>query len=292
MTFWIIGAVGVLAIALVTTNWRRVTWEMPDEPFPNKWRSILVKEIDFYNGLTPPEKKTFEFKVQEFLLNCRITGIETTVDLTDRLMVASSAVIPILKFPKWHYTNLFEVLLYPKSFNEDFETTGQDRRILGMVGSGFMNGKMILSKQALHHGFDNRSDKKNTAIHEFVHLIDKLDGNIDGVPSLLLEQPCIIPWIDLMSQKIEEIHEDESDINPYGGTSKVEFFAVVSEYFFERPRLLAKKHPELYDMLEEIFDHDMEKRPLNRKKQSLGRNSPCPCGSGKKFKHCCGKQHY
>ena len=87
-----------------------------------------------------------------------------------------------------------------------------------------------------------------------------------------------------MSQKIEEIHEDESDINPYGGTSKVEFFAVVSEYFFERPRLLAKKHPELYDMLEEIFDHDMEKRPLNRKKQSLGRNSPCPCGSGKKFK--------
>ena len=107
MAFWIIGAVGVFAIALVGTNWRRVTWEIPNEPFPAKWRSILVKEIDFYNGLTSPEKKSFEFKVQEFLLNCRITGIETTVDLTDRLMVASSAVIPILKFPKWHYTILF-----------------------------------------------------------------------------------------------------------------------------------------------------------------------------------------
>lgn len=292
MAFWIIGAAGVLAIALVTTNWRSVNWESPSKAFPAKWRTILVREVNFYGSLTPEEKQRFEYKVQEFLLNCRITGIEMSVDQTDKLLVAASAVIPILQFPKWRYTNLFEVLLYPKSFNEDFDTKGDDRRILGMVGSGFMNGKMILSKQALHHGFDNSSDKKNTAIHEFVHLIDKLDGNIDGVPQLLLEQPCVIPWLDLMSQKIEEIEDKDSDINPYGGTSKVEFFAVASEYFFERPKLLAKKHPKLYDMLEEIFDHDMEKRQLNRKVQSLGRNSPCPCGSGRKFKHCCGKQHY
>jgi len=292
MTIWIIGAVGVLAIALVTTNWRSVNWQTPIKPFPKQWRTILVKEVNFYNSLSKEEKKSFEYKIQEFLLNCRITGIETSVDTTDRLLVAASAVIPIFQFPKWRYTNLFEVLLYPKSFNEDFETKGHDRRILGMVGSGFMNGKMILSKQALHHGFDNASDKKNTAIHEFVHLIDKLDGTIDGVPQLLLEQPCVIPWLDLMSQKIEEIGDNESDINPYGGTSKIEFFAVASEYFFERPKLLAKKHPKLYDMLEEIFDHDMEQRQLNRKSQSLGRNSPCPCGSGRKFKHCCGKQHY
>lgn len=292
MTIWIISVVGVLAIVLVTTNWRSVNWQTPTRSFPKQWRVILVKEVNFYNSLSQEEKKSFEYKVQEFLLNCRITGIETTVDTTDRLLVAASAVIPILQFPKWRYTNLFEVLLYPQSFNEDFETKGHDRRILGMVGSGFMNGKMILSKQALHHGFDNTSDKKNTAIHEFVHLIDKLDGTIDGVPQLLLEQPCIIPWLDLMSQKIEEIGDNESDINPYGGTSKIEFFAVASEYFFERPKLLAKKHPKLYDMLEEIFDHDMEQRQLNRKSQSLGRNSPCPCGSGRKFKHCCGKQHY
>ena len=292
MTIWIIGAVGVLAIALVTTNWRSVNWQTPIKPFPKQWRTILVKEVNFYNSLSKEEKKSFEYKIQEFLLNCRITGIETSVDTTDRLLVAASAVITIFQFPKWRYTNLFEVLLYPKSFNEDFETKGHDRRILGMVGSGFMNGKMILSKQALHHGFDNASDKKNTAIHEFVHLIDKLDGTIDGVPQLLLEQPCVIPWLDLMSQKIEEIGDNESDINPYGGTSKIEFFAVASEYFFERPKLLAKKHPKLYDMLEEIFDHDMEQRQLNRKSQSLGRNSPCPCGSGRKFKHCCGKQHY
>ena len=113
---------------------------------------------------------------------------------------------------------------------------------------------MILSKPALHLGFDNSSDKKNTAIHEFIHLIDKADGAIDGVPALLLERPYVIPWLDLMNQKVEEIYERKSDINPYGGTNRQEFFAVVSEYFFERPRLLKKKHPELYKMLEEVFD--------------------------------------
>ena len=118
-------------------------------------------------------------------------------------------------------------------FNLDFETSGGDRNILGMVGNGYMEGKRILSKPALHFGFDNTTDKKNTAIHEFVHLIDKADGAVDGVPSLLLERPYVIPWLDLMNKKVEEIYNRKSDINPYGGTNRQEFFAVVSEYFFE-----------------------------------------------------------
>lgn len=53
-------------------------------------------------------------------------------------------------------------------------------------------------------------------------------------------------WINLIQKKIEEIYEGESDINPYGATNKTEFFAVISEYFFERPKLLKQKHSELY----------------------------------------------
>lgn len=225
-------------------------------------------------------------------MNCRITGIHTEIDDTDRVLVAASAIIPVFEFPNWKYTNLFEVLLYPNSFNDKFETQAEDARILGMVGTGYMEGKMILSKPALLHGFSNESDKKNTAIHEFVHLIDKMDGKIDGLPSILMEKQYSIPWLDLISKKIEEIYEEKSDINPYGATNKAEFFAVISEYFFERPKLLANAHPELYQLLEEIFNQNMSERKLLRAKQSISRNSPCPCGSGLKFKKCCGKQHY
>ena len=268
------------------------SWIKPTDAFPPMWRTILSKEVAFYNTLSTEEKIHFEFKIQEFLLNYRITGIQVEVDITDQLLVAASGVIPIFKFPKWRYTHLFEILLYPSMFNENFETTGHGRNILGMVGTGYMEGKMILSKPALHQGFDIDSDKKNTAIHEFVHLIDKADGLIDGIPKVLLEQPYILPWLNLIKEKMDEIYAEKSDINPYGGTSKVEFFAVVSEYFFERPKLLAKKHPELYHLLEEIFDQDMDARNLNKPKLEIGRNSPCPCNSGKKFKKCCGSVHF
>lgn len=267
-------------------------WMIPSTAFSKEWRIVLTNKVVFYNALSADEKSRFEFRMQEFLLNCRITGINVDVDVTDEVLVAASAVIPIFEFPEWKYTNLSEVLLYPGSFNEKFQTSGADTNILGMVGTGYMEGKMILSKPALHLGFVNEFDKKNTAIHEFVHLIDKMDGVVDGLPSILLERQYAIPWMDLINKKIEEIYEDKSDINPYGGTNKAEFFAVASEYFFERPKLFAGTHPELYKLMSEVFNQNMQVRNMKKTNQFLGRNSPCPCGSGVKFKKCCGKPHY
>jgi Mlc titration factor MtfA (ptsG expression regulator) len=267
-------------------------WIQPQTAFPKKWKVILIQEVNFYNTLTQEEKVQFEFKIQEFLLNCRITGIKTVLTDKDLILTASSAIIPIFAFKDWTYSNLSEVLIYPNSFNEKFETTGTERRILGMVGTGYMEGKMILSKKALHLGFANTTDKKNTAIHEFVHLIDKMDGNIDGIPQAVLDQQFTIPWFELVQQKMDEIHQDKSDINPYAGTNRQEFFAVTSEYFFERPKLLASKHPQLYEALEMIFNQKMNKKNLSNASSKLSRNSPCPCNSSLKFKKCCGKQHY
>ena len=291
----VISIVIIVIISFFVFSWNRRNnpkWKVPEEPFPSDWKIILNRYVSFYNSLSGEEKNRFEYKVQEFLLNCRITGIDTSIDTTDKLLVASSAVIPIFQFDDWKYSNIHEVLLYPSMFNENFETDGSDRGILGMVGSGYMEGKMILSKPALRHGFKNESDKKNTAIHEFVHLIDKTDGSVDGIPSVLLEKQYAIPWIDLINKKIDEIYDGKSDINPYGGTDRAEFFSVVSEYFFERPKLLAKNHPDLYNLLEKIFKQDMASRRLKKNKGKIRRNSPCPCNSGKKFKKCCGGIHY
>lgn len=261
----------------------------PNEPFSAFWKAILIQRVTFYNSLTNEEKKHFEFKINDFLINHKITGINVQIDITDKLLVAASAVIPIFAFPGWRYNNLSEVLLYPDAFNENFEVSGPERRILGMVGTGYMEGKMILSKPALHLGFSNESDKRNTAIHEFVHLIDKSDGTIDGIPVILMEKQYAIPWLKLIDSKIEEIYANRSDVNPYGGTNRAEFFAVISEYFFERPKLLSEKHPELYKLLEDIFDQKLSAKNFSKVKINIGRNTLCPCDSGLKFKKCCGK---
>jgi len=36
-------------------------------------------------------------------------------------------------------------------------------------------------------------------------------------------------------------------------------------------------------------DAPQKKKPVKRAAQKTGRNAPCPCGSGKKYKKCCGK---
>jgi Mlc titration factor MtfA (ptsG expression regulator) len=112
---------------------------------------------------------------------------------------------------------------------------------------------MILSQHELRQGFLNKTAKTNTAIHEFVHLVDKTDGAVDGLPEALMTKQYVIPWLNLMHQKIKEILKNKTDINLYGATDEAEFFAVVSEYFFERPDLLQQKHPELYELLTKIF---------------------------------------
>lgn len=230
------------------------------KPLPASYKSLLSTHVDFYKELGKEEKFLFEKKVQQFLSRIRITGIKTDVEDLDKVYIAASAIIPIFKFPDWEYINLNEVLLYPDSFSENFELEGTGRNMLGLIGTGPYQNIMILSRQELRNGFTNKTNKRNTAIHEFVHLIDKTDGEVDGIPEVILSKQYILPWLELVHKKINQIIEEGSDINPYGATNQAEFFAVVSEYFFERPDLLQSKHPELYRMLTTIFQQQPVKQ--------------------------------
>ena len=224
---------------------------------PTDYKKLLTEHVAFYRSINSEEKIRFENKIKEFLGYVRIHGVNTSVEDIDKLLVASSAVIPIFAFPEWKYYNLRDVLLYPDTFDKDEFLSGYNtRNTLGLVGNGAMQRVMILSKPALHFGFKNDTGKENTGIHEFVHLLDKEDGEVDGLPEALLKRQYMIPWLELMNQNIEAINAGNSDINSYGATGKAEFFAVASEYFFERPDLFKEKHEELYNLMTQIFHQE------------------------------------
>ncbi len=262
--------------------------------FPEKWKKILEKYVQFYNALNEEEKRRFETEIQIFLHETRVTGIKTEVDDVTMVLAAASAEIPVFSFPEWEYDNLGEILIYPNAFTKDFRTEGEGRNVTGMVGTGVMQGVMILSKPALIGGFENSKDKKNVGIHEFVHLLDAADGKYDGIPELFMQNQYIAPWLEIMRKETERINKGQSKMNPYGATNAVEFFAVASEYFFEHPMALQKNNPELYDMLSLVFRQDTKskfktalKSAFNYTGIKIGRNSMCPCNSGKKYKKCC-----
>lgn len=227
------------------------------QPFPPEWRKFLNSKVRFYGDLNDQDKKVFEKRVQIFLAHKLIDPIDTDIDDPVRLMVASSAIIPTFAFADYNYPNVRSVLIYPNSFDEQFQTgryDGHKQFITGMVGNRFMNGTVILSKPDLIKAFDGQLHKGNVGVHEFVHLLDKEDGAIDGIPELLLEHKYVGPWLHEIKDEMRKIRKGTSDINPYALTNNAEFLAVVSEYFFSNPEGFKKRHPDLYTFLSDIYD--------------------------------------
>lgn len=288
------GAIVCFNLYSIFTKKYRERNQFKDTPFPENWRKILQDNVAFYRTLSAEDKKRFETEILIFLHETRVTGIKTEVDDLTLVLAAASAEIPVFGFPDWEYPNLGEILIYPGAFTKDFRTEGEGRNVWGMVGTGLMEGVMILSKPALIGGFRNTNDKQNVGIHEFAHLIDAADGEYDGIPKVFLQNQYILPWIEAMAKEKKRIDSGESKMNPYGGTSPVEFFAVAAEYFFEHPEAMKKNKPELYELLTRIFQQDTRHQFVNALKDLFGytgkkinRNQPCPCGSGKKYKDCC-----
>jgi len=233
--------------------------EGTSKPFPEEWKDILTKKVIYYKQLSKEDKNLFEKRTLLFLATKKVIGVDTDIDDTIKLMVASSAIIPTFAFPDFNYPRINQVLIYPNSFDINFKTErfdGHKQFITGMVGDGAMSGSVILSKPDLIDAFDGVRHKKNVGIHEFVHLIDKQDGAIDGVPELLIKHSYVGSWLHEIKDEMHQIEKRKSDINPYALTNNAEFLAVVSEYFFNHPDKFKKKHPELYQYLKTIFHQD------------------------------------
>jgi Mlc titration factor MtfA (ptsG expression regulator) len=275
-------------------------------PFPAGWRELLQAHVAFYAGLPAADRGRFEQSMQLFLARTRLTGIQTEVDDLTRVLTAAAAVIPVFGFAGWEYPTLHEVLIVPDAWQletcPDQEARPLQGTLLGSV-QGFQTSQyMRLSRAALVQGFDNASDRHNVGVHEFAHLVDEADGQIDGVPGAVLPPALRAAWAEVLHRELAAVRAGQApDIDPYAGTNEAEFYAVVNEYFFERPNKLREHHPALFDLLTQALHQHPEQtlgaagsaggprqwlRQLRAKKAVLGRNSPCPCGSGKKYKEC------
>lgn len=78
---------------------KKLTKAQSFPPFDPEWRIILTEKVTFYNNLPAIEKEQFEHKIQEFLANATSTGVSAELDDTDRLLLASNAIIPAFGFP-------------------------------------------------------------------------------------------------------------------------------------------------------------------------------------------------
>lgn len=271
----------------ITMLWYSTAAPAKVMPFPQHWHAILTEEVDFYNRLPEEKKQRFRLDMMKFLATVDVVGVGCEIEDLDRVLIAAGATITLFGFSTWSLNNLESVFVYAGPVNRRFQVGAPDSRYAGLVGNGPMQGKLVLSKPDLRHGFTSSNDRRNVAIHEFAHLVDGQDGSIAGFPAGSIADDQLQPWVELMRIKGLEIEDKQSDIRPYALTNSAEFFAVASEYFFEAPERLKSRHPQIYEFLSEAYDQDPATVLTRRGKRKIQVNQPCPCGSGEKFKECC-----
>jgi MtfA peptidase len=245
--------VGILAAAVVSARIGRLAERrhaLLALPFPEHWRDLLLARYDHYDRLPAEWRARFEDDVRVFLLEKRITGVETAATDEVRLLVAASAVTLSLGWPEYEWDQLTEVLLYPHEFDRDWSFESDE-----LAGQAHPWGTVILSVPSLFESFEDPDDGYHVGIHEFAHLLDVDRTRFDGIP-VGLDAAQVRVWIELRDKEMERLRKGNSVLDPYGASDPVEFLGVAVESFFELPQALRQRHRELYALLADYFRQD------------------------------------
>ncbi len=235
------------------------------EPFKEEWAALLLKNLPLYSRLPGDLRLRLHERIPRFIASTRFegcNGLELTEEMT--LTVAAQACMLVLKREGNPYPDLTTVYLYPTTFSSvrkqqdamGIVTEGVVRRL----GESWSTGTVVLAWDSVEQGARNVFDAHNVAFHEFAHQLDHEDGDTDGAPSLP-GRAAYGSWARVFGENYVDVRErieagKRTLLDPYGATKPAEFFAVATETFFEKPRQLHDKRPELYHELQGFYGVD------------------------------------
>jgi Mlc titration factor MtfA (ptsG expression regulator) len=228
---------------------------------PEEWEQMLQEHVGYYQELNEEEQKEFQNRILNFINDKEFVAKKTEIDPLTELLIGASAVIPLFRFPEYKYPGLREVWVFPSTFQMPTQPGGVKQKMFGVVGQGgWLDDKMILSKEALLHGYRHDKDGKNVGIHEFLHLVDKIDGKIDGNPQALVNGTYSYPFLKQVHQEMYRLRRRKSKTNfdTYAATNPSEFFAVAGTYYFENPAKLKSEFPEIYQEMDTLFSQSAQ----------------------------------
>lgn len=236
------------------------------QPFDNMLLGTLRKNFPVFLRLSPGDQSELLGHIQVFLAEKHFEGCGG-LELTDemRVTIAAQACLLLLHRETDYYPDLTSILVYPTGYTEEgvrhvgggIWEEGPEHR-LGHTARGL--GALVLAWDAASHGARDPSDGQNVVLHEFAHQLDFENRTADGTP-VLGSHAQYLAWARVMSAEFNALRAADARgvptvLDGYGATNSIEFFAVATEAFFERPRELRAKHPALYAELQGFFRQD------------------------------------
>ena len=234
---------------------------------PALWQETLAA-LPFIDNLAVDEKKALKNLVVEFLAAKEFSAAGG-LELTDKicLSIATQGCLPILKLGLSAYRDWVGIIVYPNEFVVARQVEDEDGIIHQyddvISGEAWEGGPLIVS----WHDVQLAGDGYNVVIHEFAHKLDMLNGEADGMPALhsgLSEEEWIATCASAYDDFCRRVDDgEETLIDPYASDDPAEFFAVLSESFFELPEVVDREYPALYNLLKHYYRQDPLARLTN-----------------------------
>jgi len=243
-------------------NWRRERILKRSALDAAQWRTVLER-YPFTRALSADERARLRDKVVLFLHEKSISGAGGLVVRDEmRLCIAAQACILVLNLDFECYRGWVEVIVYPDEFVAKYEYLDEDgiahQVEEPMTGESWLAGPVILSwaDAELREG----EPAYNVVIHEFAHKLDMLNGDANGCPPLHAGMDRR-EWSGAFGSAYEDFRgrverRDATRIDPYAAENPAEFFAVLSEAFFETPGAVLAEYPGVYRQLAAFYRQD------------------------------------
>lgn len=235
------------------------------QPLPEAFREIISRNVPYVAKLSRADRRELEGHVQVLLAEKSFEGCGG-LELTDEIKVtiAAQAAILLLHRDTDYYPELVSILVYPHAYvARDTRSRIGNTVLVGdqaRLGESWVRGVVVLAWDHVKLGASNIHDGHNVVLHEFAHQLDAEDGDMDGAPALG-SRGLYSAWAHTLGAEYGDLlarieAHRPTDLDRYGATSPAEFFAVVTEAFFEQGAKLKRKHPELYAALADFYAQD------------------------------------
>lgn len=233
--------------------------------FPDDWIRILENEVPHYTLLPEEDREELRGHVLVFLAEKHFEGCGG-LELNDRirLTIAAQACVLLLHRKTDYFPKVRSILVYPQAYVVRRVETDPD----GLVheqdevrdGESWDRGTVVLSWEEVMRDARGLGQGRNIVFHEFAHQLDQELGQVDGAPRLP-DRSLYPAWARVLGREYRRLKKDlkrgrTTIIDPYGATHPAEFFAVVTECFFEDPLDLREEHPELYEQMKLFYRQD------------------------------------
>jgi Mlc titration factor MtfA (ptsG expression regulator) len=225
------------------------------------WSEVTSAPV--FDGLSGAQFERLGAIAQELLRKKQFTGAAgLALDAAMATAIAVFAALPVLELGADAYGDWVEVIVYPGEFLYEGHETDPD----GIVhhvrharsGEAMAGGPLVLSWQDVMAS--GGGEGFNVVIHEFAHKLDMKNGAVDGLPPLHSGMSVAV-WSAAFNAAYDDFRQrvergEEPEIDPYAAESPAEFFAVLTEYFFEAPDFLDAAYPAVYQQMKLYFKQD------------------------------------